>query len=199
MTMKNQSTKYPRNSYLKNIGIDIWCLKSPIEDAKTSAYIDSSTANIARKELCSNCNTEHMIEGAFESNDNLKLMVLSNNLAQDYEVGSKLFSDKEGILLNAILFALNLNQENIAIVKICCNTYWSKEIERNNPENLIIFGENSAQAILHTRKSYNELQGVTQKIKGIPTIVTFHPSELLAEPSLKAKLWEHLSLFEGIR
>ena len=74
-----------------------------------------------------------------------------------------------------------------------------KEIEHNNPKNLIIFGENSAQAVLNTRKSYNELQGLTQEIKGIPTIVTFHPSELLSEPSLKEKLWEHLSLFKGIR
>jgi len=197
--MKNQKINYLRNFYLKNIGIDIWCLKNPKEGEKTSVHIDSCAANITRKELCPNCNTEHMIENAFESNGDLKLMVLSNNLAQDYEVEGKLFSGKEGILLNAILFALNLQQENIAIVKICCSAYWSKEIEHNNPKNLIIFGENSAQAVLNTRKSYNELQGITQEIKGIPTIVTFHPSELLSEPSLKEKLWEHLSLFKGIR
>ncbi len=195
--MRNQKINYLRNVYLKNLGIDIWRLRGAQEHKKTSDQIDLSTANTVRKELCSNCNTEHIIENVFELNENVKLMVLSKNLAQDYEVASRLFSGKEETLLNAILFALNLQQKDIVVVKICCSVYWGNKIEYNNPKNLIIFGENSAQEVLDTRKLFNEMQGIMQEIKGIPTVVTFHLSELLSESSLKEKLWGHLNLFES--
>jgi len=194
--MKNQEINYLRNFYLKNLDVGIWRLREPKEGEKTSVCIDSCVTNTTRKELCSNCNTEHFIESTFEPNDNIRLMVLSKNLARDYKIESKLFSGKEKVLLNAIFFALNLRQRDVVIVEVCCSMYWPKKIEYNNPEKLIVFGENSAQEVFNTRKSYDELQGATQEIKGIPTIVTFHPTELLSEPSLKEKLWEHLSLFK---
>jgi len=195
--MRNQKINYLRNVYLKSLGIDIWRLRNAKENEKTSVQIDLCAANTTRKELCSNCNTEHIIENAFELNENVKLMVLSKNLAQNYETEGRLFSDKEEALLNAILFALNLQQKDIVVVKICCSVYLGEKIEYNNPKNLIIFGENSAQEVLGTRKLFNELQGIIQEIKGIPTIVTFHLSELLSKSSLKEKLWGHLNLFES--
>jgi len=71
------------------------------------------------------------------------------------------------------------------------------EIARNHirlakPKRLLLFGDGPAQALLG--KPLPQARGHVHKVEGIRTVATFHPRQLINQPSNKSLAWKDLLL-----
>ena len=71
------------------------------------------------------------------------------------------------------------------------------EIARNHiqlakPRRLLLFGDGPAQALIG--KPLPQARGHVHKIEGVRTVVTFHPRQLINQPSNKSLAWKDLLL-----
>lgn len=60
------------------------------------------------------------------------------------------------------------------------------------PKRLLLFGDGPAQALLG--KPLPQARGHVHKIEGVRTVVTFHPRQLINQPSNKSLAWKDLLL-----
>ncbi len=75
-----------------------------------------------------------------------------------------------------------------------CLPYLERQIEIIRPEFLCLLGKSAVTALLETVLPMNRLRGKWHRYRGIPTVVTWHPSYLLRQPSAKKEAWEDLQL-----
>ena len=75
-----------------------------------------------------------------------------------------------------------------------CLPYLERQIAIIRPEFLCLLGATAAQALLETGVSVGRLRGRWHRYRGIPTIVTYHPSYLLRNPAAKKDAWEDLQM-----
>ena len=61
-------------------------------------------------------------------------------------------------------------------------------------EIIVAFGEKTAQRLLSTESTIQELRGHFHPYRGIKIMPTFHPSDLLKNPQLKREAWADLQL-----
>lgn len=73
-----------------------------------------------------------------------------------------------------------------------CAALARRHIALARPKRLILFGEGPSQALL--AKPLPQSRGHVHKIEGIRTIVTFHPRQLVNQPSNKSLAWRDLLL-----
>ena len=60
------------------------------------------------------------------------------------------------------------------------------------PERLLLFGDGPCVALLGKRLV--EARGHVHKVEGVRTVATFHPRQLINQPSNKARAWKDLLL-----
>jgi DNA polymerase len=72
------------------------------------------------------------------------------------------------------------------------------KIEEIQTSVIILMGEEAAQKVLGTVESIETLRGKSYLLHSTPTIVTYHPSDLLQSLQLKPKTWEDLCLAKGV-
>ncbi|MFL6731502.1 MAG: uracil-DNA glycosylase [Sphingomicrobium sp.] len=65
-------------------------------------------------------------------------------------------------------------------------------IQLAKPRRLLLFGEGPAQALLG--KPLPQARGHVHKVEGVRTVVTFHPRQLINQPSNKSLAWKDLLL-----
>lgn len=75
-----------------------------------------------------------------------------------------------------------------------CVGYLDRQIEIVRPEFICLLGRVASGALLDTALSMSRLRGRWHRIRGIPTIATYHPSYLLRTPSAKKDAWEDLQM-----
>jgi DNA polymerase len=75
-----------------------------------------------------------------------------------------------------------------------CLPYLERQIAIIRPEYLCLLGATAAQALLATGLSVGKLRGQWHHYRGIPTMVTYHPSYLLRNPAAKKDAWEDLQM-----
>jgi uracil-DNA glycosylase len=75
-----------------------------------------------------------------------------------------------------------------------CLPYLERQIAIIRPEYLCLLGATAAQALLATGLSVGRLRGRWHHCRGIPTMVTYHPSYLLRNPAAKKDAWEDLQM-----
>ena len=68
-----------------------------------------------------------------------------------------------------------------------CLPYLERQIAIIRPEFLCLLGKTAASALLETALPLGRLRGKWHRYRGIPTIVTYHPSALLRNPGLEAR------------
>jgi DNA polymerase len=73
-----------------------------------------------------------------------------------------------------------------------CAPYLDRQIELVAPKLLVALGKVAAARLLGTEASLASLRGQVHRYKGIPLVVTYHPSYLLRTLPEKAKAWEDL-------
>jgi len=75
-----------------------------------------------------------------------------------------------------------------------CRGYLEQQIAVVRPEFLCLLGRTAASTLLGTSQSMGTLRGKWHNYRGIPTLVTYHPSYLLRTPSAKKDAWEDLQI-----
>jgi DNA polymerase len=75
-----------------------------------------------------------------------------------------------------------------------CLPYLERQIEIIRPEFLCLLGKVAASTLLDSSLSIARLRGRWYKYRGIPAIVTYHPSYLLRTPADKKKAWDDLQM-----
>lgn len=73
-----------------------------------------------------------------------------------------------------------------------CAEIARRHIRLAKPKRLLLFGEGPAQALLG--KPLPQARGHVHKIEGVRTVVTFHPRQLINQPSNKSLAWKDLLL-----
>jgi DNA polymerase len=77
-----------------------------------------------------------------------------------------------------------------------CTPYLEQQIALIRPEFLCLLGKSAAMAVLEIAPSatMGHLRGKWHRYRGIPTLITYHPSYLLRTPSAKKDSWEDLQI-----
>lgn len=73
-----------------------------------------------------------------------------------------------------------------------CIGYLEQQIAIVRPDYLCLLGLVAARRLLDTALPMNRLRGRWHRVKGVNTIVTYHPAALLRNPAWKKDTWEDL-------
>ncbi len=102
---------------------------------------------------------------------------------------SRILSASQSTLFKNILVALKITKSTQMQVS---------KVEEIQTSVIIVMGEEAAQKVLGKVESIETLRGKSYLLNTTPTIVTYHPSDLLQSLHLKPKTWEDLCLAKGI-
>jgi len=73
-----------------------------------------------------------------------------------------------------------------------CAEIASQHIRLARPRRLLLLGDGPCRALLG--KSLPEARGHIHKVEGVRTVATFHPRQLINQPSKKSMAWKDLLL-----
>lgn len=125
------------------------------------------------------------------------------------------FVGPAGKLLDKMLEAISLSRDTncyIANIVKCrppnnrtplpeeadaCISFLEAQIHILKPKLILAAGRTAAQNLLKTTEALGRLRGTFRDYNGIPLLVTYHPSALLRDVSLKRPAWEDLKLFRA--
>jgi DNA polymerase len=90
------------------------------------------------------------------------------------------------------------NREPTPTERDACIGYLRVQIEILKPRLILCVGRTAAHSLLEVNDAISRLRGRTFAFEGIPVRVTFHPSALLRDESLKRPAWEDLKQFRTL-
>jgi hypothetical protein len=102
---------------------------------------------------------------------------------------SLILSASQSTLFSNILVALKITKSTQLQVS---------HVEEIKASVIILMGEVAAQQVLGCTEPIETLRGSAHMINDTPTIVTYHPSDMLQNLQLKPKTWQDLCLAKGI-
>ncbi|MEJ2662825.1 MAG: uracil-DNA glycosylase [Spirochaetia bacterium] len=79
-----------------------------------------------------------------------------------------------------------------------CLPYLEQQIQLLKPAFLLSVGRISSQLLVESTKGIGALRGGTYFYRNLPLVPTFHPSAVLRDQSLRAKVWEDLKLLRTL-
>jgi DNA polymerase len=79
-----------------------------------------------------------------------------------------------------------------------CLPYLERQIAALAPRAIVCLGRIASQAMLGTSTGVGALRGKVHDRKGIPLVVTYHPSAVLRDQTLRAPVWEDLKRLKGL-
>ncbi len=147
-----------------------------------------------------------------EGNPTARLMFVGEAPGADEDRTGRPFVGRAGSLLtDMITKGMGLAREEVYIANILksrppenrtplpdevahCRPYLERQIEIIRPEFLCLLGRTAASTLLDTAVSLGGLRRRWHRYRGIPTIVTYHPSYLLRNPAGKKDAWEDLKM-----
>ncbi len=77
-----------------------------------------------------------------------------------------------------------------------CLPYLERQIAAVKPRLICCLGRIAAQTLLGTTSSLGALRGKVHQRNGIPVIVTYHPSAVLRDQSLRKPVWDDLKVVQ---
>ena len=236
-----------RNQYLNAMGIDVWVRRDgelsademsaapppaavgvdagrdslagrepqPTGDVATLDW-DGLPARVAGCTLC-HLHTTRTRTVFGVGNLNADWLVIGEAPGADEDRQGEPFVGRAGQLLNAMLFAIGLQREQVYIANIlkcrppnnrdpasaevaCCEPYLFRQIELLRPKIILAVGRIAAQNLLKTDTPIGTLRGRLHHYgpQRIPVVVTYHPAYLLRSPGEKRKAWDDLQFACGV-
>ena len=141
------------------------------------------------------------------------VLVIGEGPGYDEDMSGRPFVGKAGVLLDKMLAAIELDRTKncyIANVVKCrppnnrdpelseqsaCEGFLQAQIHILKPKMILCLGRIAGHKMLDTQSPLGQLRGQLHDYNGIPLMVTYHPSALLRDESLKAPAWEDLKAF----
>ncbi len=119
------------------------------------------------------------------------------------------FVGRAGDLLNRIIEAIELERREVYIANIvkcrppgnrdpqpdevaACRGYLEAQIDAIRPRVMVALGRVAAQTLLGNKTPIGRMRGQWFEVRGVPTMVTYHPAALLRNPNLKRPTWEDM-------
>jgi len=90
------------------------------------------------------------------------------------------------------------NREPTQTEREACIEYLRAQIEILHPQFILCVGRTAAHGLLEIADPISRLRGRSFDFEGIPVRVTFHPSALLRDASLKRPAWEDLKQLRAL-
>lgn len=125
------------------------------------------------------------------------------------------FVGPAGHLLDKMLLSIGLSRETncfIANVVKCrppqnrdpaddereaCMPYLRRQVAILRPKAILCVGRVAADSLLGSAEGVGRLRGYWREFEGIPVLVSYHPSAILRDESLKRPAWEDLKAFRA--
>jgi uracil-DNA glycosylase len=142
-----------------------------------------------------------------------QLCLIGEAPGADEDAQGEPFVGAAGQLLNRILAACRLTREEVYICNILrchppgnrtpkitectnCREYLEEQLELVKPKFICALGGCAAQNLLGTTASLGRLRGRFHDYRGIPVMVTYHPSYLLPHrnPAMKSEVWKDMKM-----
>lgn len=82
--------------------------------------------------------------------------------------------------------------------KTQCNGYLTQQIELLRPRFILCVGRIAAQYLLQTVQPLGTLRKTIHSFGDIPVVVTYHPSGVLRNPSLRRNVWDDLKMLRSL-
>jgi len=125
------------------------------------------------------------------------------------------FVGRAGQLLDAMLFALELDRDGVYIANVLkcrppnnrdpmgvevreCEPFLLRQVELMKPKVIVAMGRFAAQSLLKSESPIGKLRGGNHVYRDIPLVVTYHPAYLLRSPDQKGKVWDDLVMAKNI-
>ena len=198
----------------------VTAVPEPVEGVKEVAGVDTSGltltdlyTKIARCTKCPLARTRNNVVPG-EGVENPDVLVIGEGPGYDEDMSGRPFVGKAGILLDKMLAAIELDRNKncyIANIVKCrppnnrdpqpdeqstCFAFLQAQIHILKPKMILCMGRISGHKMLETEEPLNKLRGQFFEYNGIPLMVTYHPSALLRDQSLKAPAWQDLKAFK---
>ena len=138
-----------------------------------------------------------------------RLMFVGEGPGRDEDLCGEPFVGEAGHLLDRMISAMGLSRGEVYIANIVkcrpprnrdpepeeveqCETFLRKQIEIIQPEVLVALGRYAAQTLLRDSTPITGMRGNWREYEGIPLMPTFHPADLLRNPTGKKPVWADL-------
>ncbi|WP_353569801.1 uracil-DNA glycosylase [Candidatus Albibeggiatoa sp. nov. BB20] len=154
-------------------------------------------------------------------NPNADILFIGEAPGADEDKQGEPFVGRAGQLLNKMLFAIQLQREDIYIAnilkcrppenrnpiaeeKLCCTPFLKRQIALIQPKVIIALGRIAATFLLDNDKAMGVLRNQSRKQElsyadtGVRVLATYHPAYLLRSNLQKRKAWEDLQLIKHI-
>ncbi len=148
-------------------------------------------------------------------NSNADVMIIGEAPGADEDKQGKPFVGRAGKLLTDILKAINFERDEVFIANILkcrppsnrnplpeemneCTPYLYKQIEMIKPKVILCLGLVAAHYLIDDKLSLTKMRGNTYEIKGVKTMVTYHPAALLRNPNWKRGCWNDVQQFKKL-
>jgi len=119
------------------------------------------------------------------------------------------FVGPAGALLTRMIAAIGLRREETYIANVvkcrppgnreprpdevaACRAFLDAQIDSVRPRALVALGRVAAQALLGNELPIGRMRGQWYEVRGVPTMVTYHPAALLRNSAYKRPTWEDL-------
>jgi uracil-DNA glycosylase family 4 len=91
-----------------------------------------------------------------------------------------------------------LNREPRPEEILACGPYLERQISALRPRLILCLGRIAAHHLIGTQASLSALRGKVHSRNGTPLLVTYHPSAVLRDQSLRRPVWEDLKLLKTL-
>lgn len=150
-----------------------------------------------------------------KGSDKKKLVIIGEAPGKDEDESGEPFVGRAGQLLTKMLSAIDINREDIFICNVLkcrppdnrdpkpdeiakCSYYLDRQLEFLKPNYILALGRIAALRLLKIQSPMKELRQSVHEYKGIPVLVTYHPSALLRNPNWKYPAWEDLKKLKDL-
>ncbi len=140
---------------------------------------------------------------------NARVLLIGEGPGADEDRLGQPFVGKAGQLLDKIIFASNIPQEDIYICNvvkcrppanrfptpmevIACKPYLREQLRIINPDLIVCLGSLAAQVLIAPDAKITQIRGQWVKKGAFLIMPTFHPAALLRDESKKRLVWEDI-------
>ena len=164
------------------------------------------------KEICNNCtecelhrNRTNVVFG--RGNVGAGVMLVGEGPGADEDALGEPFVGRAGKLLDTLLCALEIGQDDIYIANIVkcrppqnrvptiheartCLGYLRNQVYLQNPTIIVCLGSTAAKYVLNKDVRITQVRGTWIEKKGVYIMPTYHPAAVLRDDTKKIPLWE---------
>jgi uracil-DNA glycosylase family 4 len=183
--------------------------------ATRKAQLEALAARVSECTACALSESRtHTVFG--EGVSDPEVLVIGEGPGAEEDPQGRPFAGASGKLLDKMLAAIGLsrqtncyignivkcrppnNREPTPIERAACIGYLRAQIAILKPRFILCVGRTAAHGLLDLADPISRLRGRTFEFEGIPVVITFHPSALLRDASLKRPAWEDLKRFRAL-